>query len=206
MKNTLIHYVYLTTNLVNGKQYIGDHTIKNDKKYYIGSGILLLYAIKKYGECNFFKEILEWFPTRQEAFNAQVKYINEFNTLIPNGYNISPKGGHLAKESLSDETKKKISDAKMGKKRKPFSKDHIKNIGKSSIGRNKGRKFNSSPKKGKPLCDETKKKISDAQKGKIPWISGKHHSNETKEKISKNSKGKNKGKIPWNKGLKFKNI
>jgi hypothetical protein len=86
-----IHYVYLTTNLVNGKQYVGDHTING--RYYLGSGSILNSAIKKYGKDNFFKEILEWFDTRKEASLAQEKYIKQFNTLAPNGYNINPNGG-----------------------------------------------------------------------------------------------------------------
>ena len=91
------NFVYLTTNLINGKQYVGDHA-SNDldswkTKNYLGSGHYLYYAIKKYGRDNFKKEILEQYNTRQEAFDAQEKYINEYNTLVPNGYNISPKGG-----------------------------------------------------------------------------------------------------------------
>lgn len=92
------HYVYLTTNLVNGKQYIGDHTINTQEfYYYLGSGTNLLNDIQIYGENCFFKEILEWFETKEEAFDSQKKYIKEFNTLKPSGYNIHKKGGWSAK-------------------------------------------------------------------------------------------------------------
>ena len=46
-------------------------------------------------------------------------------------------------------------------------------------------------KKGKQKSEETKKKISDAKKGNIPWNKGKHHTEETKKKLSEANKGKN---------------
>jgi hypothetical protein len=45
------HYIYKITNLINNKIYIGKHSSKNmNKDNYIGSGYLLLKAIKKYGK------------------------------------------------------------------------------------------------------------------------------------------------------------
>ena len=41
-------YIYLTTNLINNKRYIG-MTTKNDSNYF-GSGKLIKWAIKKYGK------------------------------------------------------------------------------------------------------------------------------------------------------------
>ena len=103
------NYTYVTINLINVKKYIGDHTTDDLDDGYLGSGIALQRAIKKYDKTQFKKEILEFFDTKQEAFNAQEKWINEYNTLVPNGYNISLKGGHQCKNSISEETKKKIS-------------------------------------------------------------------------------------------------
>ena len=52
-------FIYLTTNLLNGKWYIGSCWCKNmDRRYYIGSGVALTRAIKKYGRENFKREIL----------------------------------------------------------------------------------------------------------------------------------------------------
>lgn len=43
---------------------------------------------------------------------------------------------------------------------------------------------------GKPLSEETKKKMSEVKKGKPTWIKGKHLSEETKKKISETQKGR----------------
>jgi len=51
--------------------------------------------------------------------------------------------------------------------------------------------------KGKKASKETKIRMSEARKGKIPWIKGRYHSDETKKKIGE----KSKEKIPWNKGI-----
>jgi len=48
--------IYKSTNLVNGKFYVGQDS-KNYPDYY-GSGLILKIAIDKYGKDNFKKEIL----------------------------------------------------------------------------------------------------------------------------------------------------
>jgi group I intron endonuclease len=113
--------VYITTNLVNGKQYIGDHSTNNLDDNYLGSGIAIVSAQKELGKQNFKREILEQFSTKQEAFDAQEKYINLHNTLTPNGYNISPTGGHNVTGCMSEETKNKIRNSLKGRSNGPMS-------------------------------------------------------------------------------------
>ena len=63
------HYVYEITNLVNGKKYIGKRSCKcpiEDDKY-MGSGIAITNAIKKYGKENFKKDVLKICSTEDEA-------------------------------------------------------------------------------------------------------------------------------------------
>ena len=144
-----IHYVYVTTNLQNGKQYVGDHTITKRGSYYLGSGSVFSKAVKKYGSCNFFKEILEWFDTKQEAFNAQEKYIKIFNTLIPNGYNVDPKGGLYVG--------RKNPEFGEFNKTRVYTKEHRKKSSQTMTNINLSRK-------GTPLPEKQKKNISNGLK------------------------------------------
>jgi hypothetical protein len=163
------YYVYITTNLISKKQYIGDHSTNNLNDKYLGSGKILMKSIKKDGRQNFDNKILEQFETKQQAFDAQAKYIKQYNTLVPNGYNISPKGGHQCKDGMSKETKLKVRDSLKGKKRETFSE-----ITKKRMANNK---------LGTKHSEETKTKIGLARKGQ-------KHSEEAKTKISKSNKGK----------------
>jgi hypothetical protein len=43
--------IYKTTNIINGKYYVGKDI--NNSESYLGSGVLLKRAIKKYGKENF---------------------------------------------------------------------------------------------------------------------------------------------------------
>jgi hypothetical protein len=74
------------------------------------------------------------------------------------------------------ESRKKIADSKLGKRRKPFTKEHRENMRKSQAIRNV-----------MPRSNLTRKKISEALKGKTLSI-------ETKLKISQSKQGKSTGK------------
>lgn len=84
--------IYLITNLVNGKKYVGQSRYNNPNYY--GSGLIIKQAITKYGKSKFKKEILWSGNVAQERLDKlEISYIIEENTLYPNGYNIS-KGGY----------------------------------------------------------------------------------------------------------------
>lgn len=87
--NNCYGVVYLTTNLINGKTYVGQ-TIKkgDDFNKYLGSGVLIKKDIKEYGVKNFKKEILWYCSTKEELNNLEIKLIEECNP----DYNIA-KGG-----------------------------------------------------------------------------------------------------------------
>jgi hypothetical protein len=175
------NYVYAVTNLINGKKYIGDHSTNNLDDGYLGSGQLLKMKITQYGKENFKKEILEFFPKKKDAFEAQEKYINEHHSLIPNGYNISPKGGYGVPDSyLNEKTKEKISNSNLGK---------CCNLGnKFALGHNhteETKNFIRSIHKGKPKTEEHKKNLQISNKGKKHKPFKKHPlSDESRKNIS----------------------
>ena len=89
-------------------------------------------------------------------------------------------------KTLSEETKKKISKATKGKK---LTIDHKKKISES----NKG--------KSKTITEKRKNSVIIRAKART-GISGHKHSEETKRKISEAAQGR----VPWNKGIKNPNI
>ncbi len=103
---------------------------------------------------------------------------------------------------LSEESKHKISESKIGKEM-PWMKNN-----KLFAGHNHSEESRlklSESHKGHRHSEETKKKIGEGNKGKV-------RSKEANRKNSEARKGKptpapfKKGNIPWNKGLKIKNI
>lgn len=94
VKSSLVIYlIYKTTNLINGKIYIGMHKQNNELfDGYYGSGKLLLHAIKKYGKENFIRETLFTFDSLREARDMEkmlvnIEFCKRFDT-----YNISEGG------------------------------------------------------------------------------------------------------------------
>ena len=98
----IMHYIYITTNKLNGMAYIGQRklpinkTIDNDP--YLGSGTRLLYAIKKYGKENFKKKIIHVCANGVLADAIEIKEIEKRGALLDKTkfYNIS-SGGQLGR-------------------------------------------------------------------------------------------------------------
>jgi group I intron endonuclease len=108
----------MTINLVNKKKYIGKD-VKN-KKSYLGSGVVLAKAIKKYGKDNFIKIVLEKCSNKQHLEEREKWWINFFDAVKSKDfYNMldGGTGGAVVGHIISEETKKKIKNSLTGKKR-----------------------------------------------------------------------------------------
>jgi hypothetical protein len=111
---------------------------------------------------------------------------------------INDVGPNLGKK-FTVEHKKKLSDAKIGKKltkpRKPITEEtrkRLSNSHKGQIQSIEARAKNSAAQKGKTISEKQRLQISLVHRGKIL-------SNETKQKLSNS----HLGKIAWNKGIKW---
>lgn len=87
-------YIYKTTNLVNGKIYIGKHKASAFDPSYRGSGKLITAALDKYGQDNFMTELICSCCSLSELNEAEKQYIEKYNSSYSagKGYNISAGG------------------------------------------------------------------------------------------------------------------
>lgn len=144
--------IYLITNLINGKQYVGftkqtlkrrwqGHTYQARK----GSNLALHNAIRKHGPENFKIEEIYCSVNIDETLNIKEReYIEKYNTLSPDGYNMSLGGeAVMMGRTHTQEAKDKISKKNSGRK---FSQEHRDKIG----------AFH----KNRPKSEETKLKLS----------------------------------------------
>lgn len=109
-------FVYITTNKINGKRYIGKHKgSPNDN--YLGSGKRLILAIKKYGKENFERKIVYRAKSNDELDFAEKLFIRAFNAYkSPLFYNIHEGGtGGNTKAGFTDEEYEKYKEKFRGK-------------------------------------------------------------------------------------------
>lgn len=103
-------YIYKVTNRINKKIYIGQ-TTKSINSDYIGSGPIIIKAIKKYGKENFAKDILEECDSKDILNEREIYWINFYDSTNRKiGYNVSNGGnggnlGVLVNQKISDALK-----------------------------------------------------------------------------------------------------
>ena len=121
-----IGFIYLWKNKINNKKYIGSHIGKVDDGY-IGSGTYFKNAIKKYGLCNFERQIL-WFEFNNVQFLHQKEFeiINEYNAVHDENYynqvNITPNqtyyidGNYQYSNNFTSKNKKYFNNGNIEKR------------------------------------------------------------------------------------------
>lgn len=204
-------FIYITTNLINRKQYIGQRKIKGDisDDLYLGSGKLISRAIKKHGKENFTREILDYASSQEELDYLEWYYIETNHaTKSPFFYNIAQGGKGGSKfagwtEERRELFRKECSERTRGEKNpmfgKKLSQEHRKAI---SEKRNR--------EEIRPIykSEEFRNKISEVTKGECNGMFGRNHTEESKRKMSLNKKGKKIGEENGNfgnRGEKAKN-
>lgn len=120
--------IYKTTNLINGKIYVGQDSKNNPK--YLGSGVIFLKAIKKYGKENFIKETIEYVNSFDELNDKEIYWIDKYNSTNKEiGYNITSGGNNavIPKEILLKRSEKvKKEGTYKGKNNSNFKYDILK--------------------------------------------------------------------------------
>ena len=183
--------IYLVTNNLNGKQYVGQ-TITNDQK---GHGKLCTAAYRKYGKENFSYDVICSNINNQATLNFIERFwVKVMDCRIPNGYNIDHGGNSRGK--IAVESKYKMRLAKLGKKQTP---EHIAKVVSALKNRSPEVKQKAGDKlrgrkrpahigqivklihTGKIVSEETKAKIREARKNQV-------FSEETKQKLSNAAK------------------
>jgi len=162
-------YIYKTTNLINGKIYIGKSEKDFNENYY-GSGLILKKAIKKYGKDNFIVELIEKHDNI-DSLNDREKYWIDYHS--KNSYNIAEGGsGGWTIKGYNDEEYNNFVD-KMTK----INRDKSKHVSKiiSDMWEDKNSIYNT---------EEYRNKLSDACKIR-KW------SDKTKDKIRQSKLGAN---------------
>jgi group I intron endonuclease len=157
--------IYKATNLVNGKIYIGKtiKTLRERVAEHIYSAKHRHYksafhsAILKYGDENFYWEIIDGCLFIESLDALEKHYIAKFNARVPAGYNLNDGGPGNVGLRHSEETKKKMRSAALGKK---HSAERVERNRLSHV--------------GKKMSDETRLKMSRARMGNKNPNFGKH--------------------------------
>jgi group I intron endonuclease len=164
--------IYIVTNKINGKIYVGQST-KSDPTYF-GSGVSINRAIAKYGKENFEKEVIE--TCRLDDLNErEIYWISYYRSAEPHiGYNLTHGGDGGDTISLNpnrEDIIKRISESNTGKKFTRIHKDNISTAKKGKSNGCEGRKYSketiqkmSEAKKNMPLSESHKESLRIARR------------------------------------------
>ena len=166
--------IYQFTNKLDGKMYIGQTTTSLKKRlsqhYSTNKDTYFYRALRKYGKENFIVEEICSATNIDDLNYLEEYFIQYYNTLKPNGYNIALGGdnfericGPMQGKKHTEETKQKMSLSALGKPKSQETKEKI-----------------SQAKKGSKLSQEARDKISKVHTG-MKYVGVRIVCNETSE-------------------------
>lgn len=180
-------YIYLTTNLVNGKMYVGQKKSSYFNPNYKGSGKILWRAIEKYGWDNFKVELLKECNSLEELNQSEINEIRRRDACSsPQYYNIASGGQGWGSHWNTPGYHEKISKKFSGEGNPFYGRSHSQeSINQAKLARRS--RYENDP--------DYRQRLSESQRGKKA-------SQETREKMSKSISESKKGKYPFNNGSK----
>ena len=172
-------YIYETTNLVNGKKYIGKHVSKSFDKNYYGSGRTFRKDFNKLGKSKFKVRVLEKCNTVDELNIKETYYIKLFDAVksykyYNNSYGGESEGWEGVNKAIRDTG---VTPSKF--KGKHHSENSKKKISESLLGR-------PSPRKGSKISENQRQAIIESNKRR----KGIKFSEQAKRNMSEGCKGR----------------
>lgn len=150
--------IYLITNQVNGKQYVGQTTVSLARRW-VGHQAsarssrnpcrALGCAIQKYGPENFTVVEVDTAASKEDLDARELHWVSVYNTIAPHGYNLTSGGGGAGRPS--EETIEKRRQAMMGHPTTQATRDKIR---RAQVGRK--------------LTPEHREKLRQAKLGRSP--------------------------------------
>ena len=176
--------VYLITNTVNDKKYVGITADTIDKRFrkHVNDAMLrknnmvLHKAIRKYGGNSFEVSLLDIAKTHEQLKDLEYHYIKQYEAKVPHGYNLTDGGEGIWGYKFTEEQKNRLSEAHLGQKawNKGLGNYHSEETLRRMSESQKGKKTKSPSKEtrlkiakaltGSKRTDAAKKKMSDANK------------------------------------------
>jgi GIY-YIG catalytic domain. len=108
------HRLYVITNIKTQKRYVGHTTTSltnraaNHSSYAnAGDNRDLYQAIREYGDNNFTIQQIDTAHTLEEVDEKEKRFIQQYNSLVPNGYNLA-SGGRYYKHHKKSKIKNSI--------------------------------------------------------------------------------------------------
>jgi group I intron endonuclease len=152
--------LYLVTNTLNGKQYVGQTIVAGNR---VGHGKLITKSYNKYGKDSFTYEPVCTGIDNRNTLNFMEKFwIKVMDCRIPNGYNI--EHGDSSKGKTSEYTKQLLRQINLGFKHTEEAKRKISEA--SRIMWSKDKEKLSELRRGRIVTEEVRAKISASNTGK----------------------------------------